>query len=115
MQMMQAMWACSLGWADPLEKEMAIHSSILENSMDRGDWWAIDHGVAKSWTCLSTHACMVGRQSFQAVATLCCGSMRLQITNGLSCKRLSSTSQLSRGNSREVKIRVCWASLVAEW
>ena len=22
----------------------------LENSMDRGAWWAIVHGVAKSWT-----------------------------------------------------------------
>ena len=22
----------------------------LENSMDRGAWWDIDHGVAKSWT-----------------------------------------------------------------
>ena len=26
---MQEMWAQSLGWKDPLEKEMAIHSSIL--------------------------------------------------------------------------------------
>jgi len=39
------MWVRSLGQEDPLEKEMAIHSSIflprkrcsyLENSMDRG-------------------------------------------------------------------------------
>ena len=22
----------------------------LEDSMDRGDWWATVHGVAKSWT-----------------------------------------------------------------
>ena len=35
-----------------LEKVMAPHSSILslENSMDRGPWWATVHGVAKSWT-----------------------------------------------------------------
>ena len=26
---MQENWAQSLGWEDPLEKEMAIHSSIL--------------------------------------------------------------------------------------
>ena len=26
----------------------------LENSMDRGAWWATVHGVAKSWTQLST-------------------------------------------------------------
>ena len=27
--------------------------SCLENSMDRGTWWATVHGVAKSWTRLS--------------------------------------------------------------
>ena len=27
--------------------------SCLENSMDRGAWWAIVHGVAKIWTQLS--------------------------------------------------------------
>ena len=33
----------SLSWEDPLEKEMASHywNSYLENSMDRGAWWAI--------------------------------------------------------------------------
>ena len=37
---------------DPLEKGMATHSSIscLENSMDKGAWWATVHGVAKSQT-----------------------------------------------------------------
>ena len=24
--------------------------SCLENSMDRGVWWATGHGVSKSWT-----------------------------------------------------------------
>ena len=45
----------SLGWEDPLEKEMATHSSILglENLMDRGAWWAAVHGVAKSQAQLS--------------------------------------------------------------
>ena len=27
-----------------------LQCSCLENSMDRGAWWAIVHGVAKSWT-----------------------------------------------------------------
>ena len=42
----------SLSQEDPLEEEMAIHSSILarEIRMDRGAWWAPVHGVAKSWT-----------------------------------------------------------------
>jgi len=37
------------------EKSMAPHSSTLslENSMDRGPWWAAAHGVAKSWARLS--------------------------------------------------------------
>ena len=30
--------------------------SCLENSMDRGAWWAIVQGVAKSWTQLRIHA-----------------------------------------------------------
>ena len=30
-----------------------IWCSCLENPMDRGDWWAIIHGVPKSQTCLS--------------------------------------------------------------
>ena len=29
MQETQEMWVCSLGWEDPLEKEMATHSSSL--------------------------------------------------------------------------------------
>ena len=49
-----------LVWEDPLEKGMAAHSSeysCLENSMDRGAWWATAHGVTKSQTRLSlTHA-----------------------------------------------------------
>ena len=41
-----------LGWEDPLEKEMAPHSSTLvwRIPMDGGAWWATVHGVAKSWT-----------------------------------------------------------------
>ena len=52
---MQETWVRSLGWEDPLEKEMATHSSILglENPMDGGAWWATVHGVSKSRTRLS--------------------------------------------------------------
>ena len=39
----------SLGWEDPLEKDMATHSrhSCLENPMERGAWGAMVHGVAR--------------------------------------------------------------------
>ena len=45
----------SLDWEDPVEKDMAIHSSILawRIPMDRGAWQAAVHGVAKCWTRLS--------------------------------------------------------------
>ena len=46
---MQEMQLQSLGHKDPLEKEMATHSSILawEIPMDRGAWRATVHVVAK--------------------------------------------------------------------
>ena len=48
----QEMQVQFLGWEDPLEQEMATHSSILawRNPMDGGAWWATVHRVAKSWT-----------------------------------------------------------------
>ena len=36
-----------VGYGNPLQY------SCLENSMDRGAWWATVHGVPKSWTQLS--------------------------------------------------------------
>ena len=52
---MQLQWILSLGWEDPLEVEMATHSSILAWRIpkDRGAWRAAVHGVAKSRTRLS--------------------------------------------------------------
>ena len=63
---MRETWVLSLGREDPLEKEMATHSSILA-------WrilWA-DHGVTKSQTQLSNFhflpllgiACLIPRAS----------------------------------------------------
>ena len=48
-------WVRSLSWEDPLEEDMATHSSILawRILMDRGAWWATVHGVTKSWTRLN--------------------------------------------------------------
>ena len=49
----QETWVRSLGWEDPLEKEMATHSSIFALEIP----WAEEpgglqsvHGVKKSWT-----------------------------------------------------------------
>ena len=52
---MQETWVQSLGREDPLEEDIATHSSILawRIPMDRGAWRAIVHGVAKSQTRLS--------------------------------------------------------------
>ena len=38
-----------VSWGDPLEVKMATHSSVpdLENSTDKGAWWATVHGVTK--------------------------------------------------------------------
>ena len=49
-------WVQSLGWEDPLEESMAIHSSILAWRIprDRSSWPAAVHGVTKSWTQLRT-------------------------------------------------------------
>jgi len=46
---MQEMLVRPLGWEDPLEKEMATHSSILawRIPMDRGAWRATVHEVRK--------------------------------------------------------------------
>ena len=45
----QEMWVQSLSREDPLEKEMATHSSILawEIPWGEGAWQATVHGVAK--------------------------------------------------------------------
>ena len=51
----QELQVVSLGREDPLEEEMATHSSILAWKIptDRGAWRATVHGVEKSWTWLS--------------------------------------------------------------
>ena len=53
---MRETWVQSLGWEDPLEKEMATHSSILAWRIpwtEEPGGLHIVHGVAKSWTRLS--------------------------------------------------------------
>ena len=54
---MQETQVQSLSREDPLEKEMATHSSILawRIPMDKGVWRGTVHGVAKSQAQLSMH------------------------------------------------------------
>ena len=47
MQETEEMQVQFLGQKDPLEKEMALQYSCLENPMDRGAWRAAVHGVKK--------------------------------------------------------------------
>ena len=49
---MQEMRVQSLGWEDPLEKEMAspLQYSCLGNPMDSEAWWATVHGITESDT-----------------------------------------------------------------
>ena len=51
-------WIRSLGWEDPLEEDMATHSSILAWGipMDRGAWRATVHGVTESDMAEHVHA-----------------------------------------------------------
>ena len=44
MQETQEMWVRSLGWEDPLEKEMATHSSVLPWEIP----WTEESGVLQS-------------------------------------------------------------------
>ena len=48
---MQETWVLSLGQEDPLEKEMAAHSSILARKipMDRGAWLGYSPWGHKEW------------------------------------------------------------------
>ena len=62
MQEMQDRRVRSLGWEDPLEEEIATHSSILAWEIpwtEESGGPCICHGVTKSQTQLSMHACPI--------------------------------------------------------
>ena len=52
MQEQQETWVQFLGREDSLEVGHGnpLQYSCLENSVDRGAWWATVYGAAKSWT-----------------------------------------------------------------
>ena len=43
-------WIPGLGRFPGVGNDNPLQYSCLENSMDRGGWWAIVHEVTKSWT-----------------------------------------------------------------
>ena len=57
MQETQKLQVGSLSWEDPLQEEMATHSSILawKSPKDRVARWSAVHRVAKRRTRLNTH------------------------------------------------------------
>ena len=63
------MWVQSLGQADSLE------DSCLENPMDRGAWWATDHGDKKE-SVMSEHSHL----PCQIVLTLSYRSFQIETT-----------------------------------
>ena len=93
---MQKAWVRSLGWEDPLEKEMAAHSSILVWEIP----WTEEPGALQSmgskelamteW--LSTHACNLLRY-YQSLTDLGKENIQLQPT-------LAILSHLKRGRKK---------------
>ena len=47
-----------LGRSPGEENDYPLQHSGLENSMDRGAWWATGRGVTKSWTRLNSFHCL---------------------------------------------------------
>ena len=50
-------WICESGRSSGEGNGNPLQYSCLENSMDRGAWWATVHRVTKRQTQLSMHAC----------------------------------------------------------
>ena len=63
------------------ENSYSLQYSCLGNPMDRGAWWAIVHGVTKSWTGPSDSTHM---QYFTACVYYICLSIRLWMTQVVS-------------------------------
>ena len=62
MQEPQEIQVRSLGQEDPLEEEMATHSSILSWKIPWTEKpWPVVHGVAKSWICLKDWTTTTGK------------------------------------------------------
>ena len=52
-------WILGLGRSPGEGNGNLFQYSCLGNPMDKGAWWATDHGVEQSQTQLGTHACFL--------------------------------------------------------
>ena len=105
---MQETQVRSLGQEDPLEKEMANHSSILawRMSINREDWQAIVHGVAKSQTRL-------GDQVQHSTRTMRGASLVAQMLKNLPA--MQETQVLSLGREDPLEKGISTHSSVLAW
>ena len=60
----------SLGWEDPLEKEIFQYSCV-ENPMDGGACWATVHRAAKSWTQLRNFTFTLNKLQYICTIGIC--------------------------------------------
>ena len=59
-----------LGRSPGVRNGTPLQYSCQDNPMDRGAWWATDHGVTKSQTHLSTHTCTLYKRNPIDTATM---------------------------------------------
>ena len=99
----------TLGREDPLEEEMATRSSVsyLGNSMGRGAWWAIVHGVTNSQTQLSarTHT-----RVFTNVTSFISPKQSCSIHRGLQPTRKPREVMWLHKTSQLIKTEPTWES-----
>ena len=113
MQEPQERWVWFLGWEDPLEKEMATHSSILcrENSM-RSRPRATVHGVAKSWTWMSDWARVWAQEESDWV----CMEWDLAIREDSEEEAMIKGSHVGAGGGVDILCITCkWSVISSSW
>ena len=105
MQEMQEMQFQSLGQEDPLKKDMGnpLQYSCLENSIDRGSWWATVHGVTKCQIQLNTHKhSLTNSQGFLLKKVICLVALNIYVTR----KSRFTMSQSYQVNTYDIGPRI---------